>query len=225
MKPTIKLVSMTQPLIEVDGQRLTPEQLIVYVARVSAPQNQANLDTAPKLLRYLLKENHVSPFAMADFTVEVETSRAIAAQILRHWSFDFQEFSQRYAEAHEYVQYPARRQDVKNRQNSVDDMSDEDKSWFLTAQAEVWELAHGKYKEALDKGIAKEQARFLLPLNTKTRMYMKASVRDWMFYLKLRKGNGTQKEHMDIAHAVIEQVFSKHFPNITDVLGWTYETY
>jgi thymidylate synthase (FAD) len=216
----VKLISMTQPLVEVAGQRLTSEELIVYTARVSAPQNQEKLDTSEKLLKFLLKENHVSPFAMVDFTVEVETSRAIAAQILRHWSFDFQEFSQRYAEAHEYVEYTARRQDAKNRQNSVDDMSNADKAWFIQAQKDVWELAHGKYQEALDKGIAKEQARFLLPLNTKTRLYMKASVRDWAFYLKLRSGNGTQKEHMDIANAVIKQVFSVHFPTISTVFGW-----
>lgn len=220
MLPTIKLVSMTQPLIEVDGQRLTPEQLIVYVARVSAPQNQENLDTAPKLIKYLIEHHHPSPFEMADFTIEVDTSRAIAAQILRHWSFSFQEFSQRYAEAHEYVEYEARRQDKKNRQNSVDDMSAEDKSWFINAQKAVWDLAHGLYQESLNKGIAKEQARFLLPLNTKTRMYMKANIRDWMYYLQLRSANGTQKEHMDIANLVIQQIFTKHFPAISEVLGW-----
>lgn len=218
--PTIKLVSMTQPLISVQDKLLTPEELIVYIARVSAPQNQENLDTSPKLIKYLIDHHHPSPFEMADFCIEVDTSRAIAAQILRHWSFSFQEFSQRYAEAHEYVEYEARRQDKKNRQNSVDDMSTEDKSWFIKAQKDVWDLAHGLYQAALGKGIAKEQARFLLPLNTKTKMYMKANIRDWMYYLQLRSANGTQKEHMDIANIVIQQVFKPHFPSISGVMGW-----
>lgn len=218
---TVKLVSMTQPFVEVDGATLTPEQYLAYVARVSAPQNQENLDTTPKLLRYLLKHGHVSPFDMVDFTVEITTSRAIAAQVLRHWSFDFQEFSQRYAEAHEYVEYTARRQDLKNRQNSIDDMSEDDKGWFIKAQRDVWELSHGLYQQALDKGVAKEQARFLLPLSTKTRMYMKGSVRNWMFYCKLRSvEGGAQLEHIEIPKLVISEVLKKHFPAVCEVQGW-----
>jgi thymidylate synthase (FAD) len=218
---TVKLVSMTQPLIEVDGVRLTPEQLIIYIARVSAPQNQENLDTAPKLLKYLIKHGHVSPLDMVDFCVEITTSRAIAAQVLRHWSFDFQEFSQRYAEAHEYVEYTARRQDLKNRQNSIDDMSEDDKGWFIKAQKDVWDLAHSRYQEALNKGIAKEQARFLLPLNTKTKIYMKGSVRNWMFYCKLRSTEGgAQQEHIEIPTLVINDVIKVHFPAVAEMQGW-----
>lgn len=216
----IKLVSMTQSEVFVEGKRLSPEQLIEYTARVSNPSGQEKYTDSFKLLKYLIENNHISPLEMADFCVEVETSRAIAAQILRHWSFSFQEFSQRYAQASEYVEYEARRQDTKNRQNSVDDMSQEDKSWFIRAQADVWELAQSLYQESLNRGIAKEQARFLLPLNTKTRLYMKANVRDWYFYLKLRSANGTQKEHMDIAKAIIDQVFKIHFPVVAAVAGF-----
>lgn len=215
-----KLISMTQSLVQVEGKNLSPEQLIEYTARVSNPGSQEKWNTSFKLLEFLIKNNHISPLEMVDFTVEIETSRAIAAQILRHWSFSFQEFSQRYAQAAEYVEYEARRQDTKNRQNSVDDMSDEDKDWFTTAQMKVWEQSKGLYDEALNKGIAKEQARFLLPLNTKTRLYMKGSVRDWFFYLKLRSANGTQLEHMDIAKDIIESVFKVHFPVIASVAGW-----
>lgn len=215
----IKLISMTQSEVFVEGKRLSPEQLIEYTARVSNPASQDKYNDSFKLLKYLIEHNHISPLEMVDFCVEVETSRAIAAQILRHWSFSFQEFSQRYAQASEYVEYEARRQDNKNRQNSVDDMSEEDKSWFVKAQADVWELAHSLYQQSLEKGIAKEQARFLLPLNTKTRLYMKANIRDWLFYLKLRSANGTQKEHMDLAKAIIEQVFKIHFPVIASVAG------
>lgn len=216
----VKLISMTQSLVQVEGKNLSAEQLIEYTARVSNPGSQEKFNTSFKLLEYLIKNNHISPLEMVDFTVEIETSRAIAAQVLRHWSFSFQEFSQRYAQAAEYVEYNARSQDFKNRQNSVDNMSDEDKDWFHTAQMKVWEQSKGLYDEALNKGIAKEQARFLLPLNTKTRLYMKGSVRDWFFYLKLRSANGTQKEHMDIAWDVINDVFKLYFPTIAAIAGW-----
>jgi len=217
----VKLISMTQPLLVVEGKTLSPEQLIEYTARVSNPSGQEKYNTSFKLLEFLIKNNHISPLEMVDFTVEVETSRAIAAQILRHWSFSFQEFSQRYAQAAEYVEYDARRQDSKNRQNSVDDMSEEDKGWFHEAQMKVWEQSKNLYDEALSKGIAKEQARFLLPLNTKTRLYMKGSVRDWYFYLRLRSANGTQLEHMDIAWDIINNVFKVHFPTVAAIAGWT----
>jgi len=216
----IKLISMTQPLVQVEGKTLSPEQLIEYTARVSNPAGQEKYNTSFKLLQYLIENNHISPLEMVDFTVEIETSRAIAAQILRHWSFSFQEFSQRYAQASEYVEYEARSQDLKNRQNSVDDMTEDEKRWFRDAQIKVWSTSHDLYTEALNMGIAKEQARFLLPLNTKTRLYMKGNVRDWFFYLKLRSANGTQKEHADIAKAIIEEVFRPHFPVITAVAGW-----
>jgi thymidylate synthase (FAD) len=217
---TVKLISMTQSEVFVEGKQLSPEQLIEYTARVSNPAGQEKYTDSFKLLKYLIENNHISPLEMVDFTVEIETSRAIAAQILRHWSFSFQEFSQRYAQAADYVQYPARSQDSKNRQNSIDNMSDEDKRWFFDAQVKVWSTSKDLYDEALAKGIAKEQARFLLPLNTKTRLYMKGNVRDWYFYLRLRSANGTQKEHMDIAKAIIDQVFKPNFPNIAAVAGW-----
>ena len=157
---------------------------------------------------------------MIDVGVEIHTSRGIAPQILRHWSFSFQEFSQRYAAATEQIIYPARRQDSKNRQNSVDDLPQSDKDWFLQAQLDVWNLAFSRYQEALNKGIAKEQARFLLPLGTKTVLYMKGNVRDWIFYLKLRSGNGTQQEHSDIAKEIIKEVFIPNFPIISENMGW-----
>lgn len=216
--PDIRIVSITQPLL---GGVTKPEDMIVYTARVSNPANQMNMETGPKLIKYLLTHKHMSPFEMVDFTVEIRTSRAIAQQILRHWSFSFQEFSQRYAQASTFIPYEARRQDPKNRQNSVDDMSDEDKEWFRDAQFQIWEQAHNIYLEALGRGIAKEQARFVLPLNTETCLYMKGSVRDWIFYLQLRRENGTQKEHADIAQGIIDHVFIPNFPIISSALGWT----
>lgn len=217
----IKLVSVTNPQIKNDdGRFLTAEEFIAYTARVSNPANQLNNETAPKLIKYLLEHQHYSPFEMADFGVEIQTSRAIAAQILRHWTASFQEFSQRYAQAAECFIYPARRQDSKNRQNSVDDLDEETKLWFEQAQYDVWHLAFARYKEAIDRGVAKEQARFMLPLNTKTTIYMKMNIRDWIFYLKLRSANGTQKEHMDIAKAIISEVMIPNFPVISEVFGW-----
>ncbi len=217
---SVKLVSMTQSTISVENHVLTPEELMVYTARVSAPQNQSKLETSAKLLKYLINNQHWSPLEMVDFTVEIETSRAIAQQILRHWSFSFQEFSQRYAVAQEVVLYPARRQDDKNRQNSIDDLPEDVKEWFSNAQMKVWGEAADLYNQALDKGIAKEQARFLLPLNTKTRMYMKGSIRDWLFYIKLRSSNGTQKEHADLAVEISDTVLKPHFPSVCEAVGW-----
>ncbi len=217
MQPKVGLVSLTQPQVE---GITTAEELVAYTARVSNPGNQINNETAPKLIKYLLDNHHYSPFEQVDVGVSIETSRGIAPQILRHWSFSFQEFSQRYAEVQEYILYPARRQDTKNRQNSIDDLSQETRDWFDAAQKEVWGTSFRLYKEALVNGIAKEQARFLLPLSTKTTIYMKGNLRDWIFYLKLRSGNGTQLEHQDIAKAVISQVFVPNFPVVSEVLGW-----
>ncbi len=214
----VELVSITQPRVEGIN---TPEEFIAYTARISNPSNQINSATAPKLIKYLLDNRHLSPFEQVDLGISIETSRGISPQILRHWSFSFQEFSQRYAEVMDYVAYPARRQDTKNRQNSIDDLSDETKQWFLDAQKQVWDLSYGLYKEALEKSIAKEQARFLLPLNTSTKLIMKGNLRDWIFYLQLRSGNGTQQEHMDIANAVIKDIFVPNFPVVSEVMGWT----
>jgi thymidylate synthase (FAD) len=152
-------------------------------------------------------------------TVEITTSRAIAAQILRHRSFSFQEFSQRYAEAQGSELYQARRQDTKNRQNSIDDMSEDDKNWFELAQKQLWNICYTTYEEALKRGIAKEQARFLLPLSTTTKLYMSGSIRSWLHYLDLRTGNGTQLEHKEIAED-IKKIFIDNFPNISKAKGW-----
>ena len=189
----------------------------MYTARVSNPSNQNSTNT--KLLNYCIKHGHWSVFEMAHITVEIVTSRGISAQILRHKSFSFQEFSQRYAEATEYIYYDARRQDDKNRQNSIDDMSEEDKEWFEDAQAKVTGLADELYKEALAKGIAKEQARFLLPLSTKTKLYMTGSIRSWIHYLDLRCDNGTQLEHREIADS-IKSIFKQQLPIIAEAKGW-----
>ena len=159
---------------------------------------------------------------MADMCVEIETSRAISAQILRHKSFTFQEFSQRYAEAQGFEMYDARRQDTKNRQNSIDDMSEEDQQWFYDAQMKVHLLANELYSEALEKGIAKEQARFLLPMSTTTKLYMKGSVRSWIHYLELRCANGTQLEHQEIANE-IKKLFCVQFPTIAKAKNWLTE--
>jgi thymidylate synthase (FAD) len=153
-------------------------------------------------------------------TVEIVTSRAIAAQILRHRSFSFQEFSQRYAEAQDFEIYEARSQDPKNRQNSLDNMSEEDKKWFVDTQKMIQEQCLIYYHDALDRGIAKEQARFLLPLSTQTKLYMTGSVRSWLHYLDVRTANGTQLEHAEIAKE-IQKIFVEQFPVIAKAKGWS----
>jgi thymidylate synthase (FAD) len=215
----VKLISITKPVINIneDGREMTAEQLIAYCARVSSP-HQENPEYV-KLLRYCITNQHWSIFELVDMTVEIITSRAIAQQILRHRSFSFQEFSQRYAEVAHFETYEARRQDAKNRQNSIDDLSDEEKEWFLKCQNEVWDSCFTLYNEALRRGIAKEQARFILPLNTQTRLYMKGSVRSWIHYLQLRCGNGTQKEHKEIADK-IKEIFKIQFSLISEALSW-----
>lgn len=205
---SVKLISITPDT----------EKTIMYCARVSNPKNQDNDN--PKLLEYCIKNGHWSIFEMANMTIEITTSRAIAAQILRHRSFSFQEFSQRYAEATNFVKYKARRQDSKNRQNSIDDMSATDLMWFNDAQKEVAEYTFKRYNEALEKGIAKECARFLLPLNTETKLYMNGSVRSWIHYLDLRCGNGTQLEHKEIADQ-IKKIFIEQLPNVAKAKGWS----
>lgn len=194
------------------------EELIAYIARVSSP-NQDN-PSYEKLLKYLIDHRHWSPFEMISLCVEITTSRAIAQQILRHRSFHFQEFSQRYAEVQEFETYPARRQDLKNRQNSTDDMSQETKDWFKAAQEINWEHAYKLYECALKQGIAKEQARFLLPLETTTKMYMHGTVRDWIHYLQIRCGPETQLEHREIAEE-IKKIFIKEYPTISKALDFT----
>lgn len=197
------------------------EKLMMYCARVSNPKNQDSDNT--KLLTYCIKHGHWSIFEMANMVVEIETSRAISAQILRHRSFSFQEFSQRYKEVtafdNTFEIYNARSQDNKNRQNSIDNMSEGDRLWFEAAQLDVQQLAMEKYDEALSRGVAKEQARFLLPSNVKTKLYMNGTVRSWIHYLNLRNGNGTQLEHKEIADA-IKDIFIKEFPVISEALNW-----
>ena len=206
----VKLISVTPDC----------EKVMMYCARVSNPANQNSENT--KLLDYCIKHNHWSVFEMGNMIVEIETSRAIAAQILRHRSFSFQEFSQRYAEANGTEIYPARRQDNKNRQNSIDDMDEFTKSWFKTTQEQLNARAMNAYNEAIKMGIAKEQARFLLPLSTTTRLYMNGTVRSWLHYLDLRCANGTQLEHKEIADG-IKKIFVEQFPNIARAKGWTSE--
>jgi thymidylate synthase (FAD) len=189
------------------------ENLISYCARVSNPTNQNNTETAPKLLGYLIKNKHWSPFEMANMVVEIKTTRAVAAQILRHRSFSFQEFSQRYAETSEMVVCEARRQDLKNRQNSVDDFPKVVKDWFEAAQYQIWDQSYALYKDALDKGIAKECARFLLPLNSSTTIYMNGSIRSWVHYCLLRSEKGTQLEHREISDS-IWKIIREELPNL-----------
>ena len=196
------------------------EKLIGYIARVSNPKNQENPEVAG-LLRYCIKYGHWSIFEQASMTVEIETTRGIAAQILRHRSFTFQEFSQRYADtnllAEEIPMFDLRHQDTKNRQNSLDDVPYNKKKDLEYKIAEHFVEAMDLYNELLASGIAKECARFVLPLATPTRMYMTGTIRSWIHYLQLRGGHGTQKEHMEIAHA-IEEIFIKEFPTISDAL-------
>ena len=198
---------------------ITPdsEKLIAYCARVSS--NQQDNPSISKLLRYCIKHKHWSIFETAYLTVEINTSRAISAQILRHRSFTFQEFSQRYAEVPDFVSYNARRQDKKNRQASIDDMNIEDRHWFSVAQDRVQTLTASLYLDALDKGIAKEQARFLLPMSSKTKIYMTGNIRSWIHYLELRTGIETQKEHRDIARE-IKKIFKEELPIISGALEW-----
>lgn len=200
-------------------ESLSAEELIAYTARVSNPANQMNKETTDRLLSFLIRNKHWSPFEMASMTVEIVTSRGIAAQILRHRSFSFQEFSQRYAEAVEMELYEARRQDTKNRQNSIDDMSRDDRDWFESAQRQMWDMGFALYQEALKRGIAKEQARFLLPLNTQTKLYMCGTARSWIHYLQVRDETGVQKEHRDIAIET-KKIFVMNFPHTAKALEW-----
>lgn len=205
-------------LEDVSLVHVTPEaeRLIAYCARVSS-SNQDNPDLA--LLKYCTTHGHWSVFEMASMCLEINTSRAISPQILRHRSFSFQEFSQRYARPNEFVLYDARRQDTKDRQNSIDDLPEDAKDWFLQAQKDVWDEAQKLYGEAIGVGIAKECARMLLPMNTQTKLYMHGTVRSWIHYLQLRTTLGTQKEHRDLALQA-RQIFSREFPITSSALGW-----
>jgi len=198
------------------------EQTMAYVARVSNPSNQDNENYAG-LLRYCIKHNHWSVFEQSHMTLEIETTRGIAAQVLRHRSFTFQEFSQRYADTNlitERIPVPdLRKQDTKNRQNSTDDLGDYVKLKFQAEIAEHFTAANNLYKRLLEAGVAKECARFVLPLATPTRIYMTGSCRSWIHYIDLRSAHGTQKEHMIIAEQCRE-VFKEQFPAVAEAMGW-----
>jgi thymidylate synthase (FAD) len=208
----IKLISVTP----------NAEQTMAYVARVSNPSNQANENYAG-LLRYCIKHNHWSVFEQAHMTLEIETNRGIAAQILRHRSFTFQEFSQRYADANLLaadIPVPElRRQDEKNRQNSTDDLDPMQKVFLEAAISEHFIAANDLYKRLLEAGVAKECARFVLPLAVPTRIYMTGSVRSWAHYIDIRSAHGTQKEHMVIAEQCRE-IFKEQFPAVAEALEW-----
>jgi len=223
---TARLISYSQPFLPQDGADASIEELISYCARVSNPSNQNNSETSQKLLRYLIKENHWSPFEMVSVCLEVNTTRDIARQILRHRSFSFQEFSQRYADPTKDLSYSfrnARLQDPKNRQNSIEltEMSDVDErvelqlNWFHK-QAEVYGAAKKSYEWAIENGIAKEQARAVLPEGIMdSRLYVNGTIRSWIHYIELRSGHGTQKEHIEVARACAKAI-EPVFPMITE---------
>ena len=209
---TVKLVSVSPDA----------EKTMAYIARVSNPNNQDNEKFAG-LLRYCIQHNHWSVFEQSSMTLEIETTRAIAAQILRHRSFTFQEFSQRYADTNlldANIPLPdLRRQDTKNRQNSIDDIPEDQSKMLLGRIQNYFNEGLDLYNELLREGIAKECARFVLPLATPTRIYMSGSVRSWVHYIDLRSGHGTQKEHMDIANAC-KFIFTEQFPTVSEALQW-----
>lgn len=198
------------------------EKYIAYCARVSNPNNQSN-ENISKLLKYCIDHQHWSIFEHGFMTLEINTTRGLAAQILRHRSFTFQEFSQRYADttllADHIPLFDLRRQDSKNRQNSIDDISDETKAKWRVKIREHFSKAKGLYDGMVADGIAKECARFVLPLATPTRLYMSGSIRSWIHYIQLRSGHGTQKEHMIIANEC-KNIFVQNFPVISEALGW-----
>jgi thymidylate synthase (FAD) len=208
----VKLISVTPDA----------EKLMAYCARVSNPNNQNN-DNYAKLLKYCIDHKHFSIFEQSFMTVEINTTRGLAAQILRHRSFTFQEFSQRYADttllAEEIPLFELRRQDNKNRQNSIDDIDHEIIVKWNTQIREHFSKAKAIYDGMIKDGVAKECARFILPLATPTRLYMSGTVRSWLHYIELRSGHGTQKEHMIIAEEC-KKIFIEQFPTIGEALGW-----
>tara|TARA_A100001201_G_C4065461_1_gene194023 strand:- start:465 stop:1103 length:639 start_codon:yes stop_codon:yes gene_type:complete len=209
----VKLVSTTKPVIE--GVE-NAEDIVAYCARVSNPTNQNNTETAPRLIKYLIKHKHWSPFELANMCVEIKTSRAIAAQILRHRSFSFQEFSQRYSEATEMEPLELRAPAEKNRQSSSEIMTDENLNTMANL---MMDSCKQLYDDMIAGGVAKECARMILPLGTQTTMYMSGSLRSWIHYIDLRAAEDTQKEHREIAEA-IRQIFINEFPNISEALEW-----
>lgn len=212
----VKLIALTQPVVrhETEDRCLTAEELIAYAARVSNPNNQHSHDTAPRLLTYCIKHGHWSVFETVSMTLEVKTSRAIAAQILRHRSFTFQEFSQRYAMSVDYEMIELRTQDPKNRQASGEQV-DNPELFRLTQEAV--HKCFDVYQELLMEGVSRETARMVLPLATSTTLYMTGNVRSWLHYFQQRCAPGTQKEHREIALA-IKTIFAQQFPTIASLL-------
>ena len=217
----LETISKSGELVELLSVTPGAEEVISYCARVSNPNNQLNFNNSAKLISYLIKNAHWSPFEMAHMTMQIKTSRGIAPQILRHRSFTFQEFSQRYAavDAGGLVLYAARRQDAKNRQNSVDDLPDSVKQEWLDRQQQNWKASFEHYTWALDNGIAKECARTVLPLGCTTTLYMSGSVRSWIHYIELRSAHGTQQEHKEIAEAC-KKIFKEQLPGVAAALNW-----
>ena len=217
----VKLISTTSGAGELEGKG--PQDVISYVARVSNPHNQENYRTAAGLLKYCIIHNHWSIFETASMTLEINTNRGIAAQILRHRSFCFQEFSQRYADTKlldQNIPLPdLRKQDVKNRQNSTNDLPPGMVSDYQQKIEKHFAEGMALYNNLLDNGVAKECARFVLPLSTPTRIYMTGSCRSWVHYINLRSANGTQQEHMDIANQC-KDVFVEVFPDVATALEW-----
>lgn len=216
----VRIIGLTQPgTLGANGNYFdpnikTPEDILVYCARVSNPQNQTNMDTGAKLLQYCIKNKHWSVFETVTMTMEVTTTRDIARQILRHRSFSFQEFSQRYTEVNTFEYREARLQDNKNRQNSIETEDNDLQSEWWTRQDEVLDLVKTNYKWALENGIAKEQARAILPEGlTQSRLYMTGSLRSFLHWIELRTKNGTQREHMEVAEMARERVL-RFFPSL-----------
>ena len=218
----VKLISHSQLSNKFSAVEMDVQDLIAYCARVSNPANQSNTQTSEKLVRYLIKNKHWSPLEMVSACVEVTTTRDIARQLLRHRSFSFQEFSQRYADPVkelDFVTREARLQDTKNRQNSLSNADEATKLWWENKQQEVIALVTETYKAALEKGIAKEQARAILPEgNTISRLYVSGTLRSFIHYIDVRSGNGTQKEHMEIAQEMAT-VLAPIFPMIAEFVN------
>jgi thymidylate synthase (FAD) len=217
-----RIISITKPeSTPLIRDNYSAEDLIVYIARVSNPENQMNRDTSAKLIKYLIDHKHWSPFEMVDVTFEIKTSRAIASQIIRHRSFSFQEFSQRYSKVNDYEPIELRLQGEKNRQvgeETVDVKSQQHSILFNLIRESIASAEHC-YEMLLRNGIAKEVARMVLPLTTQTTLYMKGNLRSWIHYVNLRSGNDTQKEHRLIAKQIKETLIL-NFPNISEALGW-----
>jgi thymidylate synthase (FAD) len=206
-----RLFSYTQPTEELKGEFKSALELIAYCTKVSNPAGQYKLDNSERLIRRLIEWKHWSPLEMADATIEIETTRDIARQLIRHRSFVFQEFSQRYGDPNDlddtFVLREARLQDPKNRQNSIETTDEELKKTWNAKQQQIIHEAKMAYNWAIANGIAKEQARVVLPEgNTISKLYMKGSLRSWIHYIELRSGNGTQKEHMEVARAIAEAI-------------------